>query len=157
MTTASKKAAIERVRAVVEGQFIRIKSSHVRKDVAKLVRVEQTDYYLFKSGKWSLADWEVDHYSLEKPERGRERYNFKGRYRGHFRRAAYALSKLGLVSAADYEIVRLHIFDLDKVKRDRSTKRYLEWQAKQLGVKLVYPKKMLDDSNVSDAPEEVDA
>jgi len=154
MTAAQKQAAIDRVRAVVEGQFVRIKSGRVRKDVVKLVRVEQTDYYLFKSGKWSLDDWEVDHFSLEKPERGRERYNFKGRYRGHFRRAAYALTKLGLVTAADYAVVRLHIYNLDKVKRDRSTRRDLEWRAEQLGVKLVYPKRLLDDTN---APEEAES
>jgi len=151
----SDKAAIERVRVVLEEQFLKLKSGRPRKDVVKILRYDYADYYLFANGKWSTSErlygLPIDHFELDSPESGETKYSSKGRHRGAFGRTAKALVRLGIVSAADYEVVRAHLYARDKRIRDRQTKRDLEWKAEQLGVKLVYPKKLLDDSKLARA------
>jgi hypothetical protein len=150
MSTPHKNPAIERVRAVVEDSFVKIKSGSPRKDVVKLVRYEGADYYLFKNGKWAYSrtyqGFPIDHFDLEKPDSEHTKWGMSHRrYRGEFQRAAKGLVKLGIVTKEDYEVVRLHIMAFDRAKYHVRLQRELEWQAKELGVQLIYPKGLLDD------------
>lgn len=150
MSTPHKNPAIERVRAIVEDSFVKLKSSYAYKNVAKLVRYEGTDYYLFANGKWGYSrtyqGFPIDHFDLENPDSAHTKWSMPHqKYRGDFQRAAKGLVKLGLVKAADYEVVRLHIMAHDRAAYHVRLQRELEWQAKELGVKLVYPPGLLDD------------
>ena len=88
----------------------------------------------------------IDHFDLEKPDSGDNKWSGTGqRYRGEFQRAAKGLVKLGIVTAEDYEFVRLHIMAFDRAKYDVQIRRDLEHKAERLGVQLIYPKGLLDD------------
>lgn len=158
LAVRKKKEALERVRVVVETLFVKQKPGRVAKDISAHFRVGYGDDYFTRwNGTWGCSTRSgesfVDFFDMSEPERqlSSRKWDTRGRHRGRVKDVLHPLVKLGLLSAADAEVARMHIFDIDHAEQDKSMWRVLKWHAKRLGVKLVYPKdKPLDDSKTEE-------